>query len=695
MEKTLIQLIKEVASKLQNSKLKRLNGKEIGEMLEQLKLALELDSKDEAIVFTALFDRGCSGKSCNLEEIAGYFNCSMIEIMEYAHTLPSLTKKGLVISVASDDCRLVHQNYMVSNYVIDCVLANQKPELQQTCLLEKGVDQYDFCEQISKQIQDESVPAEVLFQFVESMERDHAELSFVKEVKARVPNLPDRVFFYGICFDFFDNQCDGSIRLTSVLMGIYGTYSICFREQRSLLDGTHPLILSDLVEMSGEKEEVLLTVTGQCLFLGDDFKIFGKHYAGLSRYAFAREVKEYIHGGEYNAEGAFSLKRLARRIRVIEKENPQLTCVQKVKELIEEEDCRALFYLVCNACATGNPLSMACELEYLYPINERIENLKRLKNETHKLQRANLVELYSVSSLFGEHTQLQLTERGKELYFEEDASLYIEKVDKRTIIQSSDIKEKRLFFSGKEREQLSLIGNTLQEQNYQALVERLDAKGLSRGIAILLYGAPGTGKTESVMQWARTCGRNIVHVDISAAKSMWYGESEKIVKEIFVRYKRMCNSSAIKPILLFNEADAIFSTRRDISGGRSIDQTENAIQNIILEEMEKLDGILIATTNLVSNLDKAFERRFLFKVRLDKPTMEVKRNIWMDKLSGLSTDDATYLSSHFDFSGGEIDNIVRKATMMEVIDGVPPSCGLLTRLCEDERIGKQSTRIGF
>ena len=64
------------------------------------------------------------------------------------------------------------------------------------------------------------------------------------------------------------------------------------------------------------------------------------------------------------------------------------------------------------------------------------------------------------------------------------------------------------------------------------------------------------------------------------------------------------------PILLFNEADAIFGIRQE-GATRAVDKMENSIQNIILQEMEKLDGILIATTNLTTNLDKAFERRFL------------------------------------------------------------------------------------
>ena len=179
---------------------------------------------------------------------------------------------------------------------------------------------------------------------------------------------------------------------------------------------------------------------------------------------------------------------------------------------------------------------------------------------------------------------------------------------------------------------------------------------------------------------------------------MWYGESEKIIKKIFSDYRKSCRGNAKKPILLFNEADAIFSKRRSIgSGNGSIDQTENTIQNIILEEMEKLEGILIATTNLEGNLDAAFERRFLFKIRYEKPSLQAKTDIWRDKLPSLSETDARTLASGFDFSGGEIDNIVRKATMEEVISGRAPSLGDIVSFCEHERLagGVKGARIGF
>lgn len=91
---------------------------------------------------------------------------------------------------------------------------------------------------------------------------------------------------------------------------------------------------------------------------------------------------------------------------------------------------------------------------------------------------------------------------------------------------------------------------------------------------------------------------------------MWVGESEKNIKGIFDDYKQKVKQSVKAPILLFNEADAIIG-KRQVGAERAVEKMENSIQNIILQEIEQLDGILIATTNLAENMDKAFERRFL------------------------------------------------------------------------------------
>ena len=157
---------------------------------------------------------------------------------------------------------------------------------------------------------------------------------------------------------------------------------------------------------------------------------------------------------------------------------------------------------------------------------------------------------------------------------------------------------------------------SVKKDNLITIQNGLKSKGMPTGICILLHGAPGTGKTESVYQIAKATNRQIVHVDISKTKSCWFGESEKKIEEIFTDYRNMCQKLKAYgkndlPILLFNEADAILQKRTEFRGG-GVEKTENAMQNILLENMEKFEGILIATTNLADNLDAAFERDVSF-----------------------------------------------------------------------------------
>ena len=106
---------------------------------------------------------------------------------------------------------------------------------------------------------------------------------------------------------------------------------------------------------------------------------------------------------------------------------------------------------------------------------------------------------------------------------------------------------------------------------------------------------------------------------------------------------------------------------------------------------------MVATTNLEGNLDPAFERRFLFKVRFERPGADAVAKIWRDKLPDLAESQAKALAEDYDFSGGEIDNIVRKAVMNEVLYGEKPDFERLRTLCSQERIsgGAKGRRIGF
>ena len=128
-----------------------------------------------------------------------------------------------------------------------------------------------------------------------------------------------------------------------------------------------------------------------------------------------------------------------------------------------------------------------------------------------------------------------------------------------------------------------------------------------------------------------------------------------------------------------------------------MDKMENSIQNIILQEMEALDGIMIATTNLTTNLDKAFERRFLYKIQFNRPTVEARAAIWQAMMPSLAKNDARTLASQFDLSGGEIENITRKYTVGAILSGQDSiDLSSIIELCCNERISNSTRmKIGF
>ena len=110
--------------------------------------------------------------------------------------------------------------------------------------------------------------------------------------------------------------------------------------------------------------------------------------------------------------------------------------------------------------------------------------------------------------------------------------------------------------------------------------------------------------------------------------------------------------------------------------------------------METLDGILIATTNLTNNLDAAFERRFLYKIKFEKPDIEAKGEIWRSLMPSLTKEDAQILASEFDFSGGEISNIARKCFINELLFNQSTSLEQIKAICDQEKLIKR-TKIGF
>ena len=163
------------------------------------------------------------------------------------------------------------------------------------------------------------------------------------------------------------------------------------------------------------------------------------------------------------------------------------------------------------------------------------------------------------------------------------------------------------------------------------------------------------------------------------------GESEAKLKKIFSDYRQCCKNSEVTPILLLNEGDAILSKRIE-KVENSTEQMMNTLQNILLEEMENIQGIMIVTTNLTSNLDTAFERRFIFKVKFEKPGTEVKAHIWQTLVDSLDEKDASILAKEFDVTGGEIENIARKATMQFVLTGKVADIDMIRKFTKQEKL---------
>ena len=263
-------------------------------------------------------------------------------------------------------------------------------------------------------------------------------------------------------------------------------------------------------------------------------------------------------------------------------------------------------------------------------------------------------------------------------------------------LEASVIGPKKLFYNAAEGRQVTQLKELLSAERYDEIRAKMKVKGLRTGFSCLFYGGPGTGKTETVYQIARECSRDLYIVDVSQIKSCWVGESEKNIKDVFDKYRQAVQARGPVPILLFNEADAIFGIRQE-GAERAVDKMENSIQNIILQEMEDLDGILMATTNLTTNLDKAFERRFLYKIRFDKPSLEAKVSIWRTMIPSLNEAEAVQLATDFDFSGGQIENIARKREVQSIIGLCEPGFAQVREFCTEETIGNESTRrrIGF
>jgi hypothetical protein len=391
---------------------------------------------------------------------------------------------------------------------------------------------------------------------------------------------------------------------------------------------------------------------------------------------------------------SISTSKLISETRSILKSKSTFEIVKRLKVFeFKTVDYVLYFKLVHEKIHNRDSLDLSGCLEIIFDdIKDRLEYLECCITKKHVLLRNDLVIL--VEAKFTNDSEIKLTRTSINLLNASDVKIFSNKIQKDNIIVPSAIEKVALVFDEKEMSQILILQKVFQEDYFSKMQNQLKSKGLPIGITVLLYGYPGTGKTEVVKQIAKSTEREIMKVDVSDSKSMWFGESEKKIKQIFTDYNHFAKESSKTPILFFNEADAIISKRKNINSS-NVAQTENTIQNILLEEMENFNGILIATTNIVSNLDKAFERRFLYKIFFDKPNMSTRFKIWQAKMPDLASEQLLELANRFEFSGGEINNIVRKREMEQIIHSNQISFPQILSFCQDEKINENEQKIGF
>ena len=643
----------------------------------------------EALAFVPVFESDLAETSTGITDLADYFNCPVLYVMGYYCFLIDLEKGGYLTLENGVAWSPLKRRYRVNPTVLEAILQgkevnqNPKPEKQ------KVLDQCDFCGLVANMVESrkkEGMDTQELLGNVLQLEEAFSEFAMVKALRDKEISIDDRTLFYVACNDYTPGV-DRNTDLLEVLAEIFDSPGKRLSVRSSIMQLENPLLKEGWVEGVGE-HSIKLANEGLQLFLGDRAQAFIKPIEGLDCYGFASAVNKIYHDADEDRPG-FS-EEIKKKMFRLEIANARLPFVEKLEMDYDDLD-RFLFYMVCYECMEDGSFGLS-DLSCIYPKAQAVRMAHMFKAEEHPLQKGKLVECSKQG--FFDNSVLTLTDEGKRLFFGDDARNFMEKVGDRDYFLPEKIVERTLYFGTETQTQLDLLEKSLEESNYVTLRKRLEERGMQRGIAALLYGPPGTGKTESVMQIAKATGRAIYHVDISSTKSCWFGESEKLIKAVFKKYEDICAHSDRRPILLFNEADGIFSKRKD-SDSSNVAQTENTIQNIILEEMERLDGILVATTNRADNLDGAFERRFLFKVRFERPAVEARKSIWLSKMPSLTEEDAQALAAAFSFSGGEIDNIVRKATIMEVLDGKGPDMQDIRKLCREEKMHGDGTKIGF
>ena len=184
-------------------------------------------------------------------------------------------------------------------------------------------------------------------------------------------------------------------------------------------------------------------------------------------------------------------------------------------------------------------------------------------------------------------------------------------------------------------------------------------KNLKRGYRALFYGPPGTGKTLTATLIGAKVGMDVYRVDLSQVISKYIGETEKNLSNIFDQAEHR------NWILFFDEADSLFGARTQTNS--SNDRAANQEISYLLQRVEDFPGIVILASNLKSNIDEAFSRRFQNAIYFPLPEAEERMKLWSNifaKKSALDDDvDLDRFAQKYELAGGALTNVARYAAL--------------------------------
>ena len=292
------------------------------------------------------------------------------------------------------------------------------------------------------------------------------------------------------------------------------------------------------------------------------------------------------------------------------------------------------------------------DVQLVYP-QECTPNFRRvvdaMQKGTHLLFRENLIEHKCVNGMAETNQYVATSHLKNEILADfsplDHSDKHVPQMD--GVKSYKDITAKALFYNKEEGEQVERLRGILSQEQLPIIQERLKSKGMRTGVCVLLHGQPGTGKTATVYELARQTRRDIIQVQVTDFKDKYVGESEAKLKKIFSDYRQCCKNSEVTPILLLNEGDAILGKR---------------IENVVHGTEQMMNAL----------------------------------HIWQSMLENLDVKEAMSLAHEFDVTGGEIENIARKATMEYILTGKESDIDTIRKFTKQEKL--ESNRrpiVGF